>query len=365
MRILFIASSESIHSHKWISYFTEKGHDIIWYSMTNVDSPENFAGKFFGSRTGAGFFYFLYCFFCARRLVKTYQPDIVHAHSAGHYGLLASLLPHRNLVITVWGSDIVINTKKFLYRQLLRGFLPRARLVTSDSPHMFETIKEHNINIKNGLLINFGVDTEQFKPSKIGRKRTPNRAISIVSTRSFEPIYDIETLIYAAQDLLKDGYNITLHLVGTGSQHKKLSMLAKRLGIESRVLFKGRVEFAKLPKLLNSMDLYVSTSKSDAGIAASTAEAMACCVPCIISDVYDNHQWIEQGKTGFLFQVSDKDSLASEIRKAIDLDEEKMFKITKAARKKIVQENSFSLEMNKMEGALLRLVESQNKADQS
>ena len=80
MRILFIASSESIHSHKWISYFTEKGHDIIWYSMTNVDSPENFAGKFFGSRTGAGFFYFLYCF-CARRLVKTYQPDIVHALS--------------------------------------------------------------------------------------------------------------------------------------------------------------------------------------------------------------------------------------------------------------------------------------------
>ena len=66
-----------------------------------------------------------------------------------------------------------------------------------------------------------------------------------------------------------------------------------------------------------------------------------------------------------LFQVSDKDSLASEIRKAINLDEEKMFKITKAARKKIVQENSFSLEMNKMEGALLRLVESQNKADQS
>ena len=365
MRILFIASSESIHSHKWISYFTEKGHDIIWYSMTNVDSPENFAGKFFGSRTGAGFFYFLYCFFCARELVKTYQPDIVHAHSAGHYGLLASLLPHQNLVITVWGSDIVINTKKFLYRQLLRGFLPRARLVTSDSPHMFETIKEHNINIKNGLLINFGVDTEQFKPSKIRRKRTPNRAISIVSTRSFEPIYDIETLIYATQDLLKDGYHITLHLVGTGSQHKKLSMLAKRLGIESHVLFKGRVEFAKLPDLLNSMDLYVSTSKSDAGIAASTAEAMACCVPCIISDVYDNHQWIEQGKTGFLFQVSDKDSLASEIRKAIDLDEEKMFEITKAARKKIVQENSFSLEMNKMEGALLRLVESQNKADQS
>ena len=362
MKILFIASSESIHSHKWISYFIKKGHDILWYSMTDVNSPTNFAGKFFANRTGAGFFYFVFCYFRARRIVKNYKPDIIHAHSAGHYGLLASLLPHRELVITVWGSDIVINTKKFFHRQLLRRFLPRAILVTSDSPHMLETIKKHNIKIKNGLLVNFGVDTEQFKPSKIGRKRSTNRSISIVSTRSFEPIYDIETLIYATQDLLKDGYKLTLNLVGTGSQHEKLSELAKRLGIEAQVIFRGRVEYAKLPELLNSMDLYVSTSKSDAGIAASTAEAMACCVPCIISDVYDNQKWIQPEKTGFLFQVSDKNSLASQIRKAINLDEEKMLKLTEAARKKIVQENSFSLEMNKMEATLLRLVESQNKA---
>ena len=48
--------------------------------MTNVDSPENFAGKFFGSRKGQAFSIFCIVF-CARRLVKTYQPDIVRALS--------------------------------------------------------------------------------------------------------------------------------------------------------------------------------------------------------------------------------------------------------------------------------------------
>ena len=119
-----------------------------WYSMTDVNSPTNFAGKFFANRNGAGFFYFVFCYFRARRIVKNYKPDIIHAHSAGHYGLLASLLPHRQLVITVWGSDIVINTKKFFHRQLLRRFLPERNSSRVTASHVRNNQKAQYQNQK-------------------------------------------------------------------------------------------------------------------------------------------------------------------------------------------------------------------------
>ena len=37
MRILFIASAESVHSRKWITYFADKGHHVLWISLHGGD----------------------------------------------------------------------------------------------------------------------------------------------------------------------------------------------------------------------------------------------------------------------------------------------------------------------------------------
>ena len=138
MKILFIASSGPFILINGSRISLKKGHDILWYSMTDGKTwPTNFAGKFCQSRAEQASS--TLCFVISaptQNLAKNYKPDIIHAHSAGHYGLLASLLPHRQLVITVWGSDIVINTKKFFHRQLLRRFLPRQNSSRANSPHV-------------------------------------------------------------------------------------------------------------------------------------------------------------------------------------------------------------------------------------
>ncbi len=103
-----------------------------------------------------------------------------------------------------------------------------------------------------------------------------------------------------------------------------------------------------LPELLCSSDVYVSTSLSDAGIASSTAEAMSCELPVIVSNSGENSLWINDGVEGFLFNCGDYQTLANKILTIID-DSELKKSIGINGRNKILLNNSYDEEMSKMD----------------
>jgi len=96
------------------------------------------------------------------------------------------------------------------------------------------------------------------------------------------------------------------------------------------------------------MDVYVSTSLSDAGIAASTAEAMACGLPVVITDSGENARWIEPGRNGFLVPLSEPGALAEKLLRLID-DPELRSRLGAAGRATIQERNDYQVEMAKME----------------
>ncbi|HEB41408.1 MAG TPA: glycosyltransferase, partial [Candidatus Dependentiae bacterium] len=105
-----------------------------------------------------------------------------------------------------------------------------------------------------------------------------------------------------------------------------------------------------------SADVYVSTSLSDAGLAASTAEAMACAVPTIITDFGDNHKWIKSGENGFLFPLKDNNTLADRIvylLKNPDIAK----KVGKSGRVTINEKNNFQKEMAKIDSYYKDLID--------
>ena len=75
------------------------------------------------------------------------------------------------------------------------------------------------------------------------------------------------------------------------------------LSLSKKVKFIGRYDYESLPQLLNNHDLFISTSLSDAGIASSIAEAMACQKIVIVSDSGENKLWISNDVNGFLFKT--------------------------------------------------------------
>jgi len=94
--------------------------------------------------------------------------------------------------------------------------------------------------------------------------------------------------------------------------------------------------------------VYVSTSLSDAGLAASTAEAMACELPVIITDFGANAEWIQDGKNGFLVPMKNSKSLADKIIVLLK-DKNLREKFGKKGRQLIKERLDYDTEMSKME----------------
>ena len=78
-------------------------------------------------------------------------------------------------------------------------------------------------------------------------------------------------------------------------------------------------------------DLYISPSHVD-GSSVSLMEALACGIPCLVSDIPGNKEWIVEGENGWLFRDGDVDSLANKIL-AIMNQREKLSQIGAAGRR--------------------------------
>ncbi len=99
--------------------------------------------------------------------------------------------------------------------------------------------------------------------------------------------------LYKAQDVLinavavdlKEGLDLKLVLVGDGKHRGELEMQTKKLGLEERVCFRGRLTSSESVRAeLAQADLFVLPSRSE-GLPRAVIEAMAQALPCIASTV--------------------------------------------------------------------------------
>jgi len=361
MKIIFLASSESIHSIKWISFFEKMGHEICFVSLY-PDAPQALkSARFEYIKRPGNIFGWILAAVKLRRILKNFQPDVMHTHSAGTYGLLALLSGFENSVLTVWGSDVILNSQKFFLSKATKLILRNSVLVTTDANHMISKLLYLGVKRENIEQINFGIDVEKFYPKfdnakHIEKKYRLHNGLRIISTRNFENIYDVETLILATRNVIQEFPDAKVYLGGRGSKQPQLEQLIQELDLEEHVRFLGFIENTELPDLLSLMDVYVSTSLSDAGIAASTAEAMSCGVIPVITDVYDNSAWVLHQQNGLLFTPGSSEDLTAKINSVLRMKGKTLDKMRRLAREKISRENNYYVEMKKMEKLLESIV---------
>jgi len=143
-------------------------------------------------------------------------------------------------------------------------------------------------------------------------------------------------------------------ILGDGQLREQLQELARSFGITEKVIFRGSVPHDELPSYLNSSDLYVSTSLSD-GTSISLLEAMACGLPCVVSDIPANKPWIKEGQNGFRFQPGDHKELATKIISVLS-GKELRASMGVASRLRVVEEGDHKTEMSKVEQVYVRLI---------
>ena len=109
-------------------------------------------------------------------------------------GLIGILTGLRPLIITAWGSDVLIAGKSALKKPFIKLSLCSADLVTCDAEHMRQAIMKLGVHEHKIRIIYFGTDISRFCPgSKSETLRRQLGALDrpmIISLRSLEPIYD-------------------------------------------------------------------------------------------------------------------------------------------------------------------------------
>jgi len=225
----------------------------------------------------------------AQRAVAALAPDIVHAHYVTSYGYLAARIARRPLVMTAWGSDLLVTPKHSAWmRALTRWTLRRADLVTGDSADLVAEIATYQPR-QAPVLVHWGVDLARFAPAAWADKPR----FEIVSLRNWEPNYRIDVIVQAfalLRQRLPDA-PVRLHLLGGGPLADPLAQQVRTLGLEDRVSLHGRMDDAGMAGVLGRCKVSVSVPVSDA-TSVSVLESMACGLAVVASDLPANRQWL-------------------------------------------------------------------------
>ena len=363
MRICYLADAANIHTQKWVRYFAEEGHDVHLISgsrfgTTDVPNVQLHVPWVVPGLRGGNL---LLALAQVRHMIRRIRPDILHGHYATGGGFWGALCGFHPYVLTGWGSDVLIEPKASrLARWKAQFALKRADATTCDAEHFVQPMVDLGAVRENVRLINFGIDTEKFHPRQRddalrARFRGPAAGPVIMSLRMFAARYDIDTFIRAVPLVLREFPDARFIAGGDGEQRQHLETLAASLGVADRVEFIGWVANDDLPRYLASIDVYVSTSLSDAGLANSTAEAMACERSVVITDFGDNGKWVKDGEGGFLIPLRSPHALAE---KLIVLLRDEGFRRRSGAvnRQVIVERNDYHREMAKVEALYEDLV---------
>lgn len=352
MRLIFLAGANSVHSYKWIRYFSDTGNKIVWISFEDNLFPQLDNVEYFRITKPKYGIKFIFHSFILRKTLRITNDDVFHVHSVGSYGLLGWILSWwitNKFIVTPWGSDLIFGSKNIVKKFIISKILNRANLITCDAVFIKNIVMKYIAGKDKIKIINFGIDTNIFRRinSQSNNKRNKTKGFTIISTRNFEPVYNVKSLILACKQLQDSGVDFHLKLIGAGSQETYLKDLVVELDLLSQVEFLGRVPNDQLVDVLCSSDVYVSTSLSDAGIAASTAEAMACQLPVIITDTAENGDWIIDGNNGYLFKPSDAQDLKNKLIEVKSTCSNTA--IGENARKTIKENNDYRTEMRKMD----------------
>ncbi|MCA1614634.1 MAG: glycosyltransferase family 4 protein [Acidobacteria bacterium] len=252
------------------------------------------------------------------RLAREKEIDIVHAHVARDY-TLASFAARRNARARL----VITRHVLFPLSRAHRLALSNVSRVIAVSGAVARALRGQKIFedekirvVENGVdLTRFEQAREKFRKEGRAGDGAPLR-VGIVGEVS--PVKGhVEFLHAAAQVAEVFGGGVEFFVVGDdlsrgGAYRERVSGVVEEWKLSGRVRFLGRLDEDELPRLLASLDLLVSASRSEA-FGLAMVEALACGVPVVATATEGAREVVEDGADGLLVPVGDVNALAAAV----------------------------------------------------
>ena len=375
MRICYVADGASIHTQRWLNYFAQKGHEvhlICWKAMSGYDNSirihllTRLAPKIWAA---SQYLSFLFWIIQVRRLIRRIKPDIVDGHFITVYGFLAACSGFHPLVLTAWGSDVLVAPKNSIIgRFTVRFALRKANLTLTTSQYLRGYLhREFGLPQDRIRAIPWGVNLKIFHQgyeTEVNELRaelgTGDSNFVILSPRHMRDNYRIEYIVQAVPYIVAKYPNVIVILLKGAAQdseyESKIDNLSMELGMAQNIrVIRRELRPQEMAVLYNASNALISIPKADQ-FAACIQEGMACGVIPIVADLEVSHQYLTDGENALFVNPEDPEQIAQKIIYCVEHPElkERFYEIN---RKIIEEKEDWDKNARKMEELYISLTQ--------
>jgi glycosyltransferase involved in cell wall biosynthesis len=202
--------------------------------------------------------------------------------------------------------------------------------------------EKYGFNFGRTKIINNGVDLNRFNVDLDSRQNIRSKyklenVFVIGNVARWAPIKNHELLFRIVKNLNFLNYRLVLSGIGITHNNYELTQLIKKYKLEESVILLGECE--NISEIMNSFDIHILTSKME-GFGLVTAEAMACGVPCLSTNVGQQKEIISD--CGFVGLEKDIYSFVKYIFEFYNFTHGERQRLSQNCRKHIVKKYDIS-----------------------
>ena len=262
-----------------------------------------------------------------RRLLKKFDPDIIHIHSPIVLGNIAQIVAgslRKPVIVT--NHYLPINMSRSLSSDPLIGksfmtvsysylvhFCNRCEYVTAPTMTALNLLYEHGLRAPAQAISN-GIDLKKFSPGERDKRlrqhfNLPQDRTLILSVNRLSQEKRIDVLVDTVAKMTRDAH---IAIASTGPAEASLRARVEELNLTDRVSFLGFIHDKDLASLYRLADIFAIPSEAELQSLA-TMEAMACGLPVVAADAYALPELVHHEINGFLFQRGNSEEMAHDL----------------------------------------------------
>lgn len=252
-------------------------------------------------------------FFRLFAVCRRWKPDVVHSWgsmSAVYAGPVAKMLRVKLINAMIAGAPARLTANQRIRRMFT---FPLSDIIQSNS---YAGLEAYDVPQKKRSMIHNGFDFARMSALK---EPDAVRAELGVRTRyvagmvaGFRHHKDYDSLVSAAQEVLRKRDDVTFVCVGGGPDLERIKKLAEA---DERIIFTGNR--SDVESIVNALDIGILSTYGE-GISNSIMEYMAAGKPVIASEGGGTRELVVDGETGFLVPQKSPDRLAEKIEELLD-----------------------------------------------
>lgn len=209
-----------------------------------------------------------------------------------------------------------------------------------------------NLNvIVNGIRTDIFASREQLGEALKRSWGLDERKWIVGQVARSDPKKGYEDFLSAAKMLCERRADVQFVCIGVdpGEYAARLKETARQMGIADRVIWRGIED--DMVSVYNVLDINTLSSRFGEGVPNSIGEAMACGVPCVVTDVGDSGKIV--GETGEVVAPGSPEQLVQGWTRLLSRLESNRVEIGRKARERIVENFSVDSYIDKTEELLL------------